>query len=80
MTTQMSTPLILTAPGRKPFNQIATGDPVTVNLYGGKRTTGIVTRIAHGNYWVKLAALAVPEGYYIGQVLPLTAAHIIDWG
>lgn len=73
-----SLPLVV-VPSEGPQGEPVEGSLVTVRLFGGKESGARITRIAHGTYFVRLCGLTVPEGYSIGQALPLSRDKIIDW-
>lgn len=73
----MISPLVIPTPTRRPTFQV--GDLVTVELFGGKVSGARVRRIEHGNVWVTLAGLSVPQPYAIGDALTLDYNKVIDW-
>ena len=71
---------LVSVPVYAPSGEPQVGDLVTVALFGGKVSGARVERIACGTYFVKLVGLTVPQGYEVGDKLPLDLEKIIDWG
>ena len=81
----MNTSLVTTTQTRRDFSAIKSGDLVTVRVYNptsrefDAECGAKVSRISHGNAWIRLAGLSAPYPYSIGDALVIGTDQITDW-
>jgi len=78
-------PLVSAGESRRPFSEVVEGDLLTVNVYNpatqefDQECGARFKRAAHGNIWIQLCGLTVPEPYQIGDNLVIRREQVVDW-